>query len=194
MSKYYPDEEFPTFCDPETHEAFRQFAENGGAALLKNCNFRLKTSQNENNRLEAQIKKLSHIKKNWDEKIKEIRHTRLKELLKDVQKCAYLVDCKYEYSHVKCDKCDDERKIHFKHRLGKNLQNLVLALAKYYVIFCAKFRFIKSKLAVVMGKNEYHLSIFTNKEKTKSDTLWEISETNLTMKRFQRVILGNQPF
>lgn len=45
MSKYYPDEEFPTFCDPETHEAFRQFAENGGAALLKNCNFRLKTSK-----------------------------------------------------------------------------------------------------------------------------------------------------
>lgn len=121
MSKYYPDEEFPTFSDPETYEAFRQFCEKWRHSTFEELQFQIENLQNENNRLEAQIKELSYIKKNWDEKIKEIRHTRLKELLKDVQKCAYLVDCKYEYSHVKCDKCDDERKIHFKSPSGKEL-------------------------------------------------------------------------
>lgn len=121
MSEYYSDEEFPTFSDPETYEAFRQFAEKWRRSTFEELQFQVKNLQNENDCLRAQIKELDIIKKNWDEKIKEIRHTRLKELLKDVQKCAYLVDCKYEYSHVKCDKCDDERKIHFKSPSGKEL-------------------------------------------------------------------------
>lgn len=194
MSKYYPDEEFPTFCDPETHEAFRQFAEKWRCSTFEELQFQVENLQNENNRLEAQIKKLSHIKKNWDEKIKEIRHTRLKELLKDVQKCAYLVDCKYEYSHVKCDKCDDERKIHFKSPSGKELTEPCSCSCKVLRYFLREIPLYQIETRSRYGKNEYHLSIFTNKEKTKSDTLWEISETNLTMKRFQRVILGNQPF
>lgn len=121
MSKYYSDEEFPTFSDPETHEAFRQFAEKWRHSTFEELQFQVENLQNENDCLRAQIKELSLIKKNWDEKIKEIRHTRLKELLKDVQKCAYLVDYKYEYAHVKCDKCDNERKIHFKSPSGKEL-------------------------------------------------------------------------
>lgn len=121
MSKYYSDEEFPTFSDPETHEAFRQFAEKWRHSTFEELQFQVENLQNENDCLRAQIKDLSLIKKNWDEKIKEIRHTRLKELLKDVQECAYIVDCKYEYAHVKCDKCDDERKIHFKSPSGKEL-------------------------------------------------------------------------
>lgn len=121
MSEYYSDEEFPTFSDPETYEAFRQFCEKWKRSTFEELQFKIKNLQNENDCLRAQIKELDIIKKNWDEKIKEIRHTRLKELLKDVQKCAYLIDCKYEYSHVKCDKCDDERKIHFKSPSGKEL-------------------------------------------------------------------------
>ena len=121
MSKYYLDEEFPTFSDPETYEAFRQFCEKWRRSTFEELQFQVEQLQNENNRLEAQINELSHIKKNWDEKIKEIRHTRLKELLKDVQECAYLVDSEYEYAHVKCDKCDNERKIHFKSPSGKEL-------------------------------------------------------------------------
>ena len=121
MSKYYSDEEFPCFCDPETYEAFQQFVEKWRRSTFEELQFQVENLQNENNRLKAQIKELSLVKKNWDEKIKEIRHTRLKELLKDVQECAYLVDCKYEYAHVKCDKCDDERKIHFKSPSGKEL-------------------------------------------------------------------------
>lgn len=121
MSEYYSDEEFPCFCDPETYEAFQQFVETWRRSTFEELQFQVKNLQDENNQLKAQIKELSHIKKNWDEKIKEIRHTRLKELLKDVQECAYLVDCKYEYAHVKCGKCDDERKIHFKSPSGKEL-------------------------------------------------------------------------
>lgn len=121
MSEYYSDEEFPCFCDPETYEVFQQFVEKWRCSTFEELQFQIENLKNENTRLEAQIKELSLIKKNWDEKIKEIRHTRLKELLKDVHECAYLVDCKYEYAHVKCDKCDDERKIHFKSPSGKEL-------------------------------------------------------------------------
>lgn len=121
MSEYYSDEEFPCFCDPEIYEAFQQFVEKWRRSTFEELQFQVENLQNENNQLKAQIKELSLVKKNWDEKIKEIRHTRLKELLKDVQECAYLVDCKYEYAHVKCDKCDDERKIHFKSPSGKEL-------------------------------------------------------------------------
>lgn len=121
MSEYYLDEEFPTFGDPETYEAFRQFAEKLRRSTFKELQFQVENLQNENNQLKAQIKELSLVKKNWDEKIKEIRHTRLKELLKDVQECAYSVDCKYEYAHVKCGKCDDERNIHFRSPSGKEL-------------------------------------------------------------------------
>lgn len=121
MSEYYSDEEFPCFCDPETYEAFQQFVEKWRSSTFEELQFQVENLKNENNRLKAQIKELSLVKKNWDEKIKEIRHTRLKELLKDVQKCAYLVDCEYEYARVKCDKCDDERKIHFKSPSGKEL-------------------------------------------------------------------------
>jgi hypothetical protein len=121
MSEYYSDEEFPTFSDPETYEAFRQFAEKWRRSTFEELQFQVKNLQNENDCLRAQIKELSLIKKNWDEKIKEIRGAKLKELLKDVQECAYLVDYEYEYAHVKCDKCDGERKIHFKSPSGKEL-------------------------------------------------------------------------
>lgn len=121
MSEYYSDEEFPTFSDPETYEAFRRFCEKWRRSTFEELQFQVKNLQNENDCLRTQIKELSLIKKNWDEKIKEIRGVRLKELLKDVQKCAYLVDCKYEYARVKCDKCDNERKIHFKSPSGKEL-------------------------------------------------------------------------
>lgn len=121
MSEYYSDEEFPCFCDPETYEVFQQFVEKWRRSTFEELQFQIENLKNENNRLEAQIKELSLTKKNWDEKIKEIRYTRLKELLKDVQKCAYIVDYEYEYAHVKCDKCDDERKIHFKSPSGKEL-------------------------------------------------------------------------
>lgn len=121
MSEYYSDEEFPCSCDPETYEAFQQFVEKWRRSTFEELQFQIENLKNENNRLEAQIKELSLIKKNWDEKIKEIRHTRLKELLKDVQECAYRVDYEYEYANVKCDKCDDERKIHFRSPSGKEL-------------------------------------------------------------------------
>lgn len=124
MSEYYSDEEFPCFCDPETYEAFQQFVEKWRRSTFEKLQFQIENLKNENNRLEAQIKELSLVKKNWDEKIKEIRYIRLKELLKDVQKYAYIVDYECVYVHVKCDKCDNERKIHFKSPSGKELTEL----------------------------------------------------------------------
>ena len=66
MSKYYLYEEFPTFSDPETYEAFRQFCEKWRHSTFEELQFQIENLQNENNRLEAQIKELSYIKKNWD--------------------------------------------------------------------------------------------------------------------------------
>lgn len=154
MSEYYSDEEFPTFSDPETHEAFRQFAEKWRRSTFEELQFQVKNLQNENDCLRAQIKELDIIKKNWDEKIKEIRHTRLKELLKDVQKCAYLVDCKYEYSHVKCDKCDDERKIHFKSPSGKELTELCSCSQQVERYFLREIPIYRIKIYNRYGKEE----------------------------------------
>lgn len=154
MSEYYSDEEFPTFSDPETYEAFRQFAEKWRRSTFEELQFQVKNLQNENDCLRAQIKELDIIKKNWDEKIKEIRHTRLKELLKDVQKCAYLVDCKYEYSHVKCDKCDNERKIHFKSPSGKELTEPCSCARKVERYFLREIPIYRIKIYNRYGKEE----------------------------------------
>lgn len=154
MSKYYSDEDFPCFCDPETYEAFQQFVEKWRRSTFEELQFQIENLKNENNRLEAQIKELSLVKKNWDEKIKEIRHTRLKELLKDVQECAYLVDYEYEYAHVKCDKCDDERKIHFRSPSGKELTELCSCSQQVERYFLREIPIYRIKIYNRYGKEE----------------------------------------
>lgn len=163
MSEYYSDEEFPTFCDPETYEAFRQFCEKWRRSTFEELQFQVENLQNKNNRLEAQIKELSLIKKNWDEKIKEIRGVRLKELLKDVQECAYLVDYEYEYAHVKCDKCDDERKIHFKSPSGKELTELCSCSRQVERYFLREIPLYKIKIYNRYGKEEVHTMYISQK-------------------------------
>lgn len=156
MSEYYSDEEFPCFCDPETYEAFQQFVEKWRRSAFEELQFQVENLKNENNRLKTQIKALSNIKKNWDEKIKEIRGVRLKELLKDVQECAYLVDYKYEYAHVKCDKCDDERKIHFKSPSGKELTELCSCSHQVKFYFLREIPIYEIKIYNRYGKEEVH--------------------------------------
>ena len=153
MSKYYSDEDFPCFCDPE-NEALQQFVEKWRRSTFEELQFQIENLENENNRLEAQIKELSLVKKNWDEKIKEIRHTRLKELLKDVQECAYLVDYKHVYAHVKCDKCDNERKIHFKSPSGKELTELCSCSHQVEFYFLREIPIYKIKIYNRYGKEE----------------------------------------
>lgn len=154
MSEYYLDEEFPTFGNPETYEAFQQFAEKWRSSTFKELQFQVENLQNENNRLKAQIKELSLVKKNWDEKIKEIRGARLKELLKDVQECAYLVDYEYEYAHVKCDKCDVERKIHFKSPSGKELTEPCPCSSQVERYFLREIPIYRIKIYNHYGKEE----------------------------------------
>lgn len=156
MSEYYSDEEFPCFCDPETYEAFQQFVEKWRRSAFEELQFQVENLKNENNRLKTQIKALSNIKKNWDEKIKEIRGVRLKELLKDVQECAYLVDYKYEYAHVKCDKCDDERKIHFKSPSGKELTEFCSCSHQVKFYFLREIPIYEIKIYNRYGKEEVH--------------------------------------
>lgn len=163
MSEYYLDEEFPTFSDPETYEAFQQFCEKWRRSTFEELQFQVKNLQNENDCLRAQIKELSLIKKNWDEKIKEIRHTRLKELLKDVQKCAYLVDYKYEYAHVKCDKCDNERKIHFKSPSGKELTERCSCSHQVERYFLCEIPIYRIKIYNRYGKEEVHTMYISQK-------------------------------
>lgn len=174
MSEYYLDEEFLTFSDPETYEAFRQFAEKWRRSTFEELQFQAENLQNENNRLEAQIKELSDIKKNWDEKIKEIRHTRLKELLKDVQECAYLVDYKCEYAHAKCDKCDGERKIHFRSPSGKELTELCSCSSQVRRYFLIEIPIYKIKIYNRYGKEEvYTMYIY---RKGESEDTYSASE------------------
>lgn len=68
MSEYYSDDEFPCFCDPETYEAFQQFVEKWRCSTFEELQFQIENLQNENNRLKAQIKELSLVKKNWGRK------------------------------------------------------------------------------------------------------------------------------
>lgn len=154
MSEYYLDEEFPCFCNPETYEAFQQFCEKWRRSTFEELQFQVENLQNENNRLEAQIKELGLIKKNWDEKVKEIRHARLKELLKDVQECAYLVDYEYEYAHVKCDKCDNERKIHFKSPSGQELTELCSCSQQVKRYFLCEIPIYRIEIYNRYGKEE----------------------------------------
>ena len=156
MSEYYSDEEFPCFCDPETYEAFQRFCEKWRRSTFEELQFQIENLQNENNRLEAQIKELSLVKKNWDEKIKEIRHTRLKELLKDVQECAYLVEYEYEYAHVKCDKCDGERKIHFRSPSGKELTEPCSCSSQVSRYFLIEIPIYRIKIYNNYGKEEVY--------------------------------------
>ncbi len=213
MSEYYSDEEFPCFCAPETYEAFQQFVEKWRRSTFEELQFQVENLQNENNRLKAQIKELSLIKKNWDEKIKEIRHTRLKELLKDVQECAYLVDCKYEYAHVKCDKCDDERKIHFKSPSGKELTEPCSCSCKVLCFFLREIpiyeietciRYGEEQISTIYiyqkGEDEYYTEYFRDEldnEKISKSYPWrpcflskERAEDYARFKNMQNEVLG----
>ena len=194
MSEYYLDEEFPTFSDPETYEAFQQFAEKWRSSTFEELQFQLESLQNENNRLKTQIKALSNIKKNWDEKIKEIRGVRLKELLKDVQECAYLVDYEYEYAHVKCDKCDGERKIHFRSPSGKELTELCSCSSQVSRYFLIEIPIYKIEIYNHMEKKKFILCTFTGKENLKTSTLQASFKMRLTMKRFLRSVLTARSF
>lgn len=85
--------------------------------------------------LEAENAELQEIKKNWSAKVAELerekeqavmetkkaamkaKQMRAEELLKETLPYAYYVDAKYE-TGPKCDKCDDNRYIHYKSPQG----------------------------------------------------------------------------
>lgn len=92
--------------------------------------------------LEDELKKLKYIKDNWNEEveklnkvkrelqcekeelIKTVRKERLGELLKDDFFTAWQIKCDFIYENEKCDKCDDDRVVHFYSPSGKELKEL----------------------------------------------------------------------
>ena len=90
----------------------------------------------EMNRLKAEVERLSDIKKNWNEKCKELddakrdaertkrdalsqaKKMRLGELLNDYIIPVWGLQYDYKYLREKCDKCDEYGRIHYKSPQG----------------------------------------------------------------------------
>lgn len=72
--------------------------------------------QKYNTEMEDLKNKLKSAEESVEKRAKEIR---LKDVLELIEKPVYLIDYKYEYTVDKCDKCDEDRMIHFNSPSGK---------------------------------------------------------------------------
>lgn len=93
--------------------------------------------QNQMEKLKKENTELQDIKEKWEEKVKELddvkkeyeikiqnagrdaKKLRLHEILSPFSQTAYAVQYNYRYIKDKCDKCDDERYIHYKSPSGR---------------------------------------------------------------------------
>lgn len=84
-------------------------------AQLKDYQKNLQEYKNEMVRLKYQLKV---AEESVEKRAKELR---LKDVMELIEKPAYLIDSKIEYLVDKCDKCDNDRLIHFTSPSGKEL-------------------------------------------------------------------------
>lgn len=89
-------------------------------------------------KLRQENETLQDIKKNWDKKVRElqtekeevvrtkyriereIKNQYLSEILKDVMEERWGISYRWEYLREKCDRCDDDRRLHYKTPLGRD--------------------------------------------------------------------------
>lgn len=86
----------------------------------------------EMSRLKKENEKLQKIKDKWEEKIREIdaikkqteeelKKATLHDILSLISSTFYMIGQEYEYTKDKCDKCDEERRIHYLSPLGREM-------------------------------------------------------------------------
>lgn len=100
--------------------------------------------ERKNKDLREQLDQLRNIEKNWDDKKRELdkaienaKYARLSELIQSIPTHAYCVTCEYKHAHPKCDKCDEDRFIHFKSPSGKDMKELCTC-AEYERVYFIK--------------------------------------------------------
>jgi pyruvate-formate lyase len=131
MYNYYEEQ----YCEPtEADEIFMEAKEKLLNSLKGTVKQHIESIKIENENLKKQIQRLElkfnetnydlqELKKEKSKFAELVRKERLSELLKDFQVERFMVTSLKKYNQ-KCDKCDDERYIHYKSPLGKNQKEL----------------------------------------------------------------------
>lgn len=89
--------------------------------------------------LRKKLGELTDVQNNWSEKLRELEDekykyreaarnakyeankTKLSELMESIEREAWTVKGHYEYIKPKCDKCDKDRKFHYKSPMGRDM-------------------------------------------------------------------------
>ena len=101
--------------------------------------------QKYNDEIEDLKNKLKIAEESVTKRAKELR---LKDVLKLIEEPVYLIDSVHEYIIDKCDKCDEQRIIHFKSPSGKDYTEMCPYCNKYKTVYFP----IKGKLLSIKDK------------------------------------------
>lgn len=129
----YPD--YEDFYEPSEFEMqIEEFKNTLKQSVSKEWIDKMNTLEKENAELQEVKKNFESIKRDYEYKKNECerkaetaiknaeydaRHLRLKELMQDVQYTYFRAQSAYKYG-LKCNKCDEKRRIHYKTPSGKN--------------------------------------------------------------------------
>jgi hypothetical protein len=128
MSYYDPD----FYCEPsEFEQQVDEFKESLIKSVKSEFTEEMERLRKENTELQATKKNFENIKNQYRAKEREleleklnlerkVRNQRLSELMKDFQVIMYKAESESVYK-AKCDKCDENRQIHFKSPSGKDI-------------------------------------------------------------------------
>lgn len=116
---------------------------------------------NEISELKDKLAELKEVESKWDEKCREVeaeryqlqqakrdaekmaKQCRLSELMESIEHEAWTVRGHYEYVKPKCDKCDKDRRIHFKSPMGREMTEECECAKRKYIYEVKPIRLFK---------------------------------------------------
>ena len=111
--------------------------------------------------LRKKVAELTDVQKNWSEKLRELddekykykeaarnaqreaNKTKLTELMESIEHEAWTVKGNYEYVRPKCNKCDKDRKIHFKSPSGRDMTEDCECAKRKYIYYVKPLKLYK---------------------------------------------------
>lgn len=111
--------------------------------------------------LRKKLAELTDVQKNWSEKLRELEDekykyqeaarnaqreankTKLTELMESIEHEAWTVKGNYEYVRQKCDKCDKDRRIHFKSPSGRDMTEDCECAKRKYIYYVKPLKLYK---------------------------------------------------
>jgi len=100
---------------------------------LRAENEELKEFRDQKDKMEREINAAKwEYKRKVDQAVQEAKRMRLFELMGENVVTGWGITWKFEYIHEKCDKCDDQRKIHFTSPSGKDMTEPCPYCSKQY--------------------------------------------------------------